>query len=340
VKVLASMAIQTRPEARIELWQGDLTDLGPAFAVDALLFSAFPDDYSETPGSLVGALGARGLHVRDLALDKDLDIRPTHSCWLSKPVPPTTSGMRFRRLIGFEPWSLGQPPDRVGDIFRALEWLTAVRPEIRSAAMPVVAAGDAGYPVTTMLEPMLAVARPWMEIGLGLDRIAIAVHSDQDAAAAMQLFERVREGYTSPVAPVTEGLDFDVFVSYAHKDAELAAGFVECLREIQPDVRAFVDRDLLEIGMAWQEEIFESLERSRLVVALLSPDYLLSKPCKQEFGIARLQGDRLGRRVLCPVYVRSADLPTRVLYLQYVDAREGERERLRTAAAEIAGLLA
>ena len=179
-----------------------------------------------------------------------------------------------------------------------------------------------------------------MEIGLGLDRVAIAVHSDQDAAAAVQLFEQVREGYTSPIASVSEGLDFDVFVSYSHKDAEVATAFVECLREIRPDVRVFVDRDTLRVGMAWQEEIFESLERSRLVVALLSPDYLRSKPCKQEFGIARLQGDRLDRRVLCPVYVRSADLPARILFLHYVDAREGERERLRIAAAEIAGLLA
>ena len=59
---------------------------------------------------------------------------------LTKPFTAADHGLRFHRVLGFEPVAPGSPPERVGDIFRALEWILAVRPEIRSVAMPVVAA--------------------------------------------------------------------------------------------------------------------------------------------------------------------------------------------------------
>src|SRR4051794_34044499 len=98
-------------------------------------------------------------------------------------------------------------------------------------------------------------------------------------------------------------------------------------------------RRALEVGLAWQEEIYSSLERSPYVVALLSPDYLQSKACKDEFAMARLHGDWLKQRVLRPVYVFEAKLPARMLFVQYLDAREGDTSRVREAASAIAGLL-
>jgi hypothetical protein len=241
-------------------------------------------------------------------------------------------------VIGFEPEMRGEPPELVGDIFRALDWILAVRPGIRSVAMPIVAAGDAGYPIATMLSPLLAAARPWLELGLGLNSIAIAALGDESGREALRVFEAAKSAYVEPAAPVTSGSDFDVFVSYSHVDSATANSLVSMLRELRPACRVFLDREALEVGGAWQEEIYESIERSRYVVALLSPAYLSSKPCKDEFGIARLHGDRLGRKILLPVYAFDADLPTRMLYVQFLDAREGDLDRLRDAAISIARL--
>jgi len=74
VRVLSYLDIRGRRGSRIELWQGDLTGLAPDDAVDALLISAFPDDYTPTPESLIGALAAKGLSVDALARYKDFDI--------------------------------------------------------------------------------------------------------------------------------------------------------------------------------------------------------------------------------------------------------------------------
>ena len=91
--------------------------------------------------------------------------------------------------------------------------------------------------------------------------------------------------------------------------------------------------------MAWADEIYRSLERSRYVAALLSPDYLVSKNCQREFGMAELHGDRTDRRLLQPIYVFSADLPTRYAIYHYTDAREADHEGLLRAASAIARLL-
>jgi hypothetical protein len=290
--------------------------------------------------SVIGGLGARGLSVAELARQKDLDIRPTHSCWLSQAIADNQGSFGFKRLIVYEPEPTIEPPERVGDVFRALQWLIAVRPEIRSVALPVLAAGDMGYPVELMLSTILEAAKPWMELGIGLNRLLIVTRSQESSAVAQRVFAGIKADYTRPAAPTTANSDFDVFVSYSHKNSESADQFITLLKEQRPNLRVFRDTDQLQVGMAWQSEIWDRLERSRYVVALLSPDYLLSKPCQDEFGMARLQGQRTDRPMLQPIYLHSAELPTHIVFFQYIDAREGGPDKLREAAAEVAGLFA
>ena len=339
MQVVDAIAVDGRPDRRVDLWWGDLTELAELEATDVLIVSAFLDDYTPTRDSMIGTLDASGLSVAELARDKDLDIRATHSCWLSKPLPAGYPGLRYRRILCFEPDPKSNPPDRVGDIFNALEWILAVRPGIKTAAMPLVAAGDMGSPADGVVRALLGAALPWLEVGLAIDRLSIAVRSEASLAIARDVFAEVKKGYTSPAAPLSGDVDFDVFISYSHQNKEAADILAKRLREIRSGIRIFLDREYLQAGMAWQEEIYKSVERSRYVVAMLSPDYLASKNCRTEFAIARLHGDRVNRRVLQPVYAYSADLPTRIQILQYFDAREGDTARLSQAAEEIVRLL-
>ena len=149
----------------IELYRGDLTD-GPDEAVDILVVSAFPDDYLPTWSSLICALWAKGVSVKDLSYTKAVDLRKTCSCWLSAPLAVKPPGIAFDRILCFEPLVRGSPPEVVGDIFRSLVPFLGPNGMGTTVAMPLVACGDQGMPVAKMLSPLLEAAVNWMSHGL------------------------------------------------------------------------------------------------------------------------------------------------------------------------------
>jgi len=55
MKLLDSIEVRGEQNKVIELHQGDLTDLTAAEAFDLLVVSAYPDDYTPTNTSLIGA---------------------------------------------------------------------------------------------------------------------------------------------------------------------------------------------------------------------------------------------------------------------------------------------
>src|SRR5262245_52251388 len=102
-------------ERFVMLFVGDLASLPAREAVDALIVSAFPDDYIPTSTSLIGALARVGVSVAELAQDKEVDLRRFSSCWLSRPI--ARPGVNFHRLLCFEPRHRGKAPEVVGDVF-------------------------------------------------------------------------------------------------------------------------------------------------------------------------------------------------------------------------------
>ena len=77
MKLLGTITIRGAGGKRIELYQGDLTSLGPDQGFDMLVVSAFPDDYLPTRNSLIGALHRKGLSVANLAAAKKLIFEAT-----------------------------------------------------------------------------------------------------------------------------------------------------------------------------------------------------------------------------------------------------------------------
>src|SRR5262245_27184732 len=88
-------------EKVVMLFVGDLTALPKHEAVDILIVSALPDDYSPTETSLSGALHRAGVSVAKLAEDKEVDLRRFSSCWLSRPIQRPK--LHFQRILCFEP---------------------------------------------------------------------------------------------------------------------------------------------------------------------------------------------------------------------------------------------
>lgn len=340
MKLLDSLTIGRGPDARvIELCQGDLTEMRPDEAVDVLVASAFPNDYSATPSSLIGALERKGVLVWKLARDKAFDLRQTHSCWLSQEITDRQPGIEFRRLLCFEPAFRGGPAEVVGDIFRCLASLSGERPPIRSAAMPLVATGVQGESVSDMFEAIMGAALHWLALDYPLRRLKVSVFRQESADELSRRFLPLREKFAVPDLAPSAGRRYDVFVSYSRKNADKAKRLVEELRRRRPGLRLFYDQLTLRAGTAWQQEIYEAVEACTVFVALYSPEYLESKVCLEEFHLAKFCNREAGTAALVPLYLYSAGLPAYMKLLNYVDCREGDEARLREACGHLLSVL-
>jgi hypothetical protein len=178
---------------QIELCLGDLIRPAPDQAGDLLVVSAFRDCYAPSPGTLIGALDQAGVSVGELARDKELDLRETCSCWLSKEITPRPPDVPYRRVLCFEPAGDGRPAERVGDIFRSLVPALATDPSLTRVAMPLVCTGVRGQAVMDMLPPLLQAAVEWMRRGCPLQTLRVVLHDRAAAAEAIAALRSLRQ---------------------------------------------------------------------------------------------------------------------------------------------------
>jgi hypothetical protein len=221
----------------------------------------------------------------------------------------------------------------VGDIFRCLSAIVHGSTPMSSVAMPLVASGDARWPREAIFGPLVEAAVHWLELGLRIDVIKIVERAREKAevlAAGLARFKRERP----PQLSRTEGFRYDVFLSYSRPDQDAADFLASELRTHESHPRIFQDTLSIDPGASWQQKIWEALEACRRVVVLYSPTYLTSKPCQEEYAIARLREQKEGG-VLVPLYLKTATLPAYIRILNYVDCREADLERLRATTSMI-----
>jgi hypothetical protein len=327
-------------ESRFELYRGDLSAMPSEEAVDVLVLSAFPDDYTPTPQSLIGALAAKGVSLADLAEKKSVDLRENYACWLSEDIISSEPGIQFKRILCFEPRSKGYPPEVVGDIFQGLISLIEGDYAISSIAMPLVASGDQYISVADMLEPLFDAAVHWQALGLSINRIKIVQHSELKAAEMKGAFSILKKQYSRKVVQPSDSFNYDVFISYSHDNAAAVDFLLDEMKRINPNLKIFLDRKELNTGVAWQQEIFEALDDCRKVVAFYSPAYLSSKICREEFNIAMFRHRESKGGVLLPIYLHTANLPTYMKVMQYTDCCEADKAALQSACKQICEILA
>lgn len=330
-------------DKEIRLYHGDLTKIPPGEEVDLLVVSAFPNDYSPTPTSLIGALYDAGISVHDLAKDKEVDLRTPFSSWLSRDLGKRFPAAGFRRILCFESDANVTPPEAVGNIFRALMPFALGDPPIRSVAMPVLAAGNQGYDAAVMLQAIFQAATHWLGAGLPMQTVKLVVYDKRPVDRLRTVFEKLSAPRASAASLAgsrgKRKQQYDYFVSYAHDDTPLVDGLVIGLKAANPGLHVFQDKLELNVGQSWQDELDRALESCRSVVAVFSPSYLRSKVCIEEFNMARLRHRESDTPILRPIFLRDAPLPLYMRTLQYIDCREADKDRLAGAARLLASAL-
>jgi len=182
--------------ASIQLLYGDLTAIPKEHAADILVVSAYPGNYITISGTLMAALYDKGISVEDMAREKEVNLVDELGCWLSKPLSPEQQQkLNFRRILCFEPYTHTVAPETVvGNIFRCINTF-AFDKHNNTIAMPVLASGNQKVPLEKMMPAIIDAAIFWLENGLPLDCIKLALYREEQVAAALPIFTAIKEKY-------------------------------------------------------------------------------------------------------------------------------------------------
>lgn len=142
---------------------------------------------------------------------------------------------------------------------------------------------------------------------------------------------------------VTRGLDlddflnppkptgYDYFISYSHKYTDAVLEFVKTLQARNPEFRIFYDRDSIPPGGLWIKMLSDSIQNSKQVICILTPEYSKSPYCWDEFQCAYIMEKRGKLRVNTINFCNDVDLPPMMAIYNFIDCTEGDKTKLLNA---------
>src|SRR5919112_1349158 len=110
----------------------------------------------------------------------------------------------------------------------------------------------------------------------------------------------------------------DVFISYAREDQEFVRKLQDALEEHKRNT--WVDWKDIPLTAKWKEEVFSAIDQADSYAAVISPDFIVSKPCQEELGHASHDNKRM-----VPLWHRDVpdeEVPPDLAAHQYVYLRE------------------
>ncbi len=99
-----------------------------------------------------------------------------------------------------------------------------------------------------------------------------------------------------------------LFFSYSHKDESLRDELETHLKLLQRQsvISTWHDRKILP-GNEWDHEINQHLERAKIILLLISSDFIASEYCWEKEVKRGLERHETGEAVVIPVMLRSCD---------------------------------
>src|SRR5215217_1843832 len=112
----------------------------------------------------------------------------------------------------------------------------------------------------------------------------------------------------------------DVFISYAREDQQFVRKLQDALEDHKRNT--WIDWKDIPLTAKWKEEVFSAIDNSDSFAAVISPDFIVSKPCKEELDHAAHDTKRM-----VPLWHRDVadeDVPPDLAAHQYVYLREND----------------
>jgi hypothetical protein len=99
-----------------------------------------------------------------------------------------------------------------------------------------------------------------------------------------------------------------LFISYAHEDEPFRKDFEKHLSALRHEglVKEWHDR-MITAGQDWERLIHASLDRSHIIVFLVSPDFMASRYCSEVEVKRAMQRHEMGTARVIPVLIRPTD---------------------------------
>jgi hypothetical protein len=113
-----------------------------------------------------------------------------------------------------------------------------------------------------------------------------------------------------------ENTEFDVFLSYPHKDKNQADQIFNLLKSFNFSV--WLDRFEIKIGDDFAEKIHTGIRSSKFFLALMSKNYIESENCCNEFKLAR----HLNKKVLMATIEHIGNLETSSIGLDSIGIKK------------------
>jgi hypothetical protein len=112
----------------------------------------------------------------------------------------------------------------------------------------------------------------------------------------------------------------DVFISYAREDQQFVRRLQDALEEHHRNT--WIDWKDIPLTAKWKEEVFSAIDNADSFAALISPDFIVSKPCQEELDHAAHDNKRM-----VPLWHRDVadeEVPPDLAAHQYVFLRESD----------------
>jgi MinD-like ATPase involved in chromosome partitioning or flagellar assembly len=171
-------------------------------------------------------------------------------------------------------------------------------------------------------------------MGFTFDKIAAFLASDftdlaalvgQDAMRESKSPEALPAGGTSKARQLSD-YSYDIFISHDESTLDWVIEFREALKQELAglggqDISIFVDVREIRTGASWAEHVSNTLGKSKLLVAIVTPRYATSQFAQKEFQTFKDRAHQTGKRLLLPIILRG-DNPPFVAEFQSLDLRK------------------
>jgi hypothetical protein len=146
----------------------------------------------------------------------------------------------------------------------------------------------------------------------------------------------IKENPAATVNPAETTVQYDYFVSYAHKHADVVDIFVNNMKDTNKNLQLFYDKSSIPCGGLWIKQISDAIQKAKKVLVFLSPEYSNSPVCWDEFQCAKLVEYNSKKPVIQTIYLyNDTAMPPIMGIYSWADCREGDTRKLQQIAVEL-----